>query len=109
MTDEKRKTSVGPFLDGVAAQSMTSSDAQLRENLIDAGVEPEAEIERFKSIAQRQLKAYRRHRLEERPDVVPDDPIAMCALLEQLLALPSAPKGGLSTGRARMMVRCDAN
>ena len=47
MTDKKLKVQVVPLLDDIAAEAVASSEFELREQLLDAGLDPDAEIEEF--------------------------------------------------------------
>lgn len=92
MGDKDTKIRIQPLLDDIAAQSMTSTEQQLRANLQDAGLNPDTEIQNLKSIASKAIEAYRRERFDALPDIVPEDPTAMRTLLDQLLALPNTPQ-----------------
>ncbi len=91
MNDKERKVHVVPLLEDIAAESMASSDAELRERLVDAGVNPDSEIQKFKAISRSAVTSLRRQRIDMLPDVVPEEPAEVRSLLEQLLEMPNAP------------------
>lgn len=91
MNDKERKVDVVPLLEDIAAESMASSDAELRERLVDAGVNPDSEIQKFKAISRSAVTSLRRQRIDMLPDVVPEEPAEVRSLLEQLLWMPNAP------------------
>lgn len=91
MNDKERKVHVVPLLEDIAAESMASSDAELRERLVDAGVNPDSEIQTFKAISRSAVTSLRRQRIDMLPDVVPEEPAEVRSLLEQLLEMPNAP------------------
>ena len=91
MNDTERKVHVVPLLEDIAAESMASSDAELRERLVDAGVNPDSEIQTFKAISRSAVTSLRRQRIDMLPDVVPEEPAEVRSLLEQLLEMPNAP------------------
>ena len=91
MNDKERKVHVVPLLEDIAAESMASSDAELRERLVDAGVNPDSEIQKFKAISGSAVTSLRRQRIDMLPDVVPEEPAEVRSLLEQLLEMPNAP------------------
>ena len=91
MNDKARKVHVVPLLEDIAAESMASSDAELRERLVDAGVNPDSEIQKFKAISRSAVTSLRRQRIDMLPDVVPEEPAEVRSLLEQLLWMPNAP------------------
>lgn len=96
MSDNQRKVHVVPLLDDIAAESIGSSEAELRERLVDAGVDPDSEIQKFKVISQKAVANLRQQRIDTLPNVVPEDPAEVRSLLEQLLAMPSAPSEGFT-------------
>ena len=91
MTDKEPKVQVVPLLDGIAVDAVAASEAELREQLLDAGVDPDAEIQKFRQIGELAAAQLRTKRIEALPDEVPEDPIEVKALLNQLLAMPNAP------------------
>lgn len=91
MNDKERKVHVVPLLEDIAAESMASSDAELRVRLVDAGVNPDSEIQTFKAISRSAVTSLRRQRIDMLPDVVPEEPAEVRSLLEQLLEMPNAP------------------
>lgn len=91
MTDKEPKVQVVPLLDGIAVDAVAASEAELREQLLDAGVDPDAEIQKFRQIGEFAAAQLRTKRIEALPDEVPEDPIEVKALLNQLLAMPNAP------------------
>ena len=91
MSDKGRKNHVVQLLDDIAVESITASEQELRDNLTDAGVDPDRELQKFKAIGQQVVARVRRKRVESLPDAVPEDPAAMRALLDRLLAMPGAP------------------
>ena len=91
MNDTERKVHVVPLLEDIAAESMASGDAELRERLVDAGVNPDSEIQTFKAISRSAVTSLRRQRIDMLPDVVPEEPAEVRSLLEQLLEMPKAP------------------
>lgn len=96
MSDNAQKVHVVSLLDDIAAESIGSSEAQLRERLADAGLDPDSEIQKFKVISQKTVASLRRQRIDMLPDAVPEDPAKVRSLLEQLLAMPSAPSEGFT-------------
>ena len=91
MSDSERKVQVVNLLDDIAAGSIAASETELREQLVDAGVDPDDELRKIKMVSQSAIKGLRKHRIELLPDVVPEDPEKVRSLLDQLLAMPSAP------------------
>ena len=96
MTDKEPKVQVVPLLDGIAIDAVASSEAELREQLLDAGVDPDAEIQKFRQIGEQAAAQLRAQHIEALPDEVPEDPTEVRALLNQLLAMPSAPSEGFT-------------
>lgn len=91
MSDSERKVQVVTLLDDIVAGSIAASETELREQLVDAGVDPDDELRKIKMVSQSAIKNLRKHRIELLPDFVPEDPDEVRSLLDQLLAMPSAP------------------
>lgn len=96
MTDKEPKVQVVPLLDDIAADAIAASEAELREQLLDAGVDPDTEIQKFRQIGEQAAAQLRAQRIEALPDEVPEDPIEVRALLNRLLAMPNAPSEGFT-------------
>lgn len=96
MTDKEPIFLVVPLLNDIAADAIAASDAELREQLLDAGVDPDAEIRKFRQIGEQAAVQLRAQRIEALPDDVPEDPIEVKVLLNQLLAMPGAPSEGFT-------------
>lgn len=91
MSDSDRKVQVVTLLDDIAADSIAASESELREQLVDAGVDPDDELRKIKMVSQSAIKSLRKDRIESLPESVPEDPGEVRSLLDQLLAMPSAP------------------
>lgn len=91
MSDTERKVQVVTLLDDIAADSVAASESELREQLVDAGVDPDNELRKIKMVSQSAIKALRKYRIDLLPDAVPEDPVEVRSLLDQLLAMPNAP------------------
>lgn len=90
MSKDKRINIEG-LLDQIAADAMTRSAAELRAELEDAGVNPDSDRSRAKSIGRNVVERYWATRREALPDSVPEGPAAMQRLLDELLTFPGAP------------------
>jgi len=91
MTDKKSKVQVVPLLDDIAVEAVAANEFELREQLLDAGLDPDAEIAKFRAIGEAAASQLRAQRIAALPDEVPEDPAEVRALLDQLLAMPNAP------------------
>ena len=91
MTDKESKVQVVPLLDDIAVEAVAANEAELRERLLDAGVDPDAEITKFRAIGDAAAAQLRAECIAALPDEVPEDPVAVRLLLDQLLAMPNVP------------------
>ena len=96
MSDRTHKNRARTLLDDVCARAMAASEDQLKEELRDAGIDPEQEIAALRSIAAGAIEQHRRAAIDELPDTVPEDPAEVRALLDRLLAMPQAPAEGFT-------------
>jgi len=96
MADNNGPNHVTQLLDDIARDAMTATEDELRAQLSDAGVDPDGAVLRAKAIGRDAVATVQRNRIASLPDEVPDDPGAVRALLDQLLAMPGAPAEGFT-------------
>ena len=96
MADKDLSKHIAQLLDDIARDAVTATEAELRAQLSDAGIDPDRALFKAKSIAKDVVASVRRNRIASLPDEVPDDPSAVRELLDRLLAMPGAPSEGFT-------------
>lgn len=95
MTSGKNLSSLHPILDDIAVDALTKPLEQVEAELIDAGIDIQAGVSRFRRVTASIVSEYHDQQYRELPSSVPEDVGSINSILDQLLAMPQVRESNM--------------